>query len=133
MADIQGFLTVVTLDGTVVTAQLNDVSLSQSKNVMSKPTMDGTGDPAKLVGQKSGTLSASGQVDTVGFQGLEVTWGKSTPVAFEIELGDGSTVDGGSYAGNVTLTQFDVESSADDTWNFTLAGDTDSVVYTLPA
>ncbi len=133
MADVQGFLTTVTIDGTNVTAQFNDVSLAFSKNVMMKPTMDGTGDAAKLTGQKSGTLTVSGQVDTVGFAGLNATWAKDTAVAFVVDIGDGATIDAGSYAGNVTLSQFDVESSADDTWNFTLAGDTDSVVYTLPA
>ena len=129
MSDIQGFLTIVSVDGTDVTAQCNDVSLSQSKDVMSKATMDGTPESAKLVTNKSGTLSATGQVDTAGFAGLQTTWEKDISVVFSLQMGDGATIDGGTYSGNVTLSQFDVEAATDDTWNFTLSGDTDSVVY----
>ena len=132
MTDVQGFLTTVTIDGTNVTAQFNDVALAFSKNVMMKPTMDGTGDAAKLTGQKSGTLTVSGQVDTVGFAGLNATWAKDTAVAFVVDIGDGATIDAGSYAGNVTLNSFAPEASAEDTWNVSISGDTDSVVYTAP-
>ena len=130
MADIQGFLTTVVIDGTDVTAQFGDVALSLSKNVMSKPTMDGTGDPLKLVGQKSGTLTVNGQVDTAGFAGLNTTWAKDTKVPFSVEIGDGATIDAGTYSGSVTLNSFAPEASADDTWNVAISGDTDSVVYT---
>ena len=133
MADIQGFLTTVTVDGTDITAQFNDVALSFSKNVMSKPTMDGTGDAKKLTGQRSGTLSLTGQVDTTGFAGLNTTWLKDVSVLFSLEVGDGVTIDAGSYAGNITLTDFSIDAAADDSWNVSLAGDTDTVVYTPPA
>ena len=118
MADVQGFLTLFNLDGSDVTLQCNSVGLSQAKNVMSKPTMDGTGNPTKLTGQKTGTLTAAGQVDTVGFGGLNTTWEKDTAVAFSLRMGDGAGVQAGTYSGNVTLSALDVDSSADDTWNF---------------
>lgn len=130
MTDVQGFLATVTVDTVDITALLNDVSLGRSKNVMAKPTMDGSGDAIKLVGQKTGTLSVTGQVDTAGHAGLESTWAKDVKVSFSIEMGDGGTIDAGSYAGNVTLSDFQVEAATDDTWNVTLAGDTDSIVYT---
>jgi len=132
MADIAGHITTVTLDSTNITAQMNDVALAQAKNVMSKPTMDGTGDPLKLVGQKSGTLTVNGQVDDAGFAGLAATWAKDTAVPFEVVMGDGAALDAGKYSGNVTLSQFDKEAAASDVWNVTISGETDSVAYTPP-
>jgi len=102
MADVQGFLVTLTLDTVEITAFCNDVTLSRAKNVMSKPTMDGTGVPIQLTGSLTGTLSMSGQVDTAGQDGLETTWAKDT------------------------------EAAASDAWNFSLDGATDSVDYVAP-
>ncbi len=132
MADVQGFLVTLTLDAVEITAFCNDVTLSRAKNVMSKPTMDGTGVPIQLAGSLTGTLSMSGQVDTAGQDGLETTWAKDTAVAFILEVGDGATIQAGTYSGNVTLSTFDVEAAASDAWNFSLEGATDSVDYVAP-
>jgi len=132
MADVQGFLVTLTLDQAEITALCNNVALSRSKNVMSKTTMDGTGIPQQLVGQSTGTLSMAGQVDTTGQEGLEATWAKDTKVAFILVVGDGATIDAGTYNGSVTLTNLAVDASADNTWNFSLDGATDSVSYAPP-
>jgi len=132
MSDIQGFLVTLTLDTVEITAQCTDVTLSRAKNVMSKPTMDGTGFPQQLIGQNTGTLSMNGQVDTVGQEGLEATWIKWAKVAFILDVGDGATIKAGTYNGSVSLSSFDVEAAADGMWNFSLSGDTDSVSYTPP-
>ena len=127
--DIPGFLVTLTLDAVEITAVCNDVSLTRAKNVMSKPTMDGTGIPIQLAGSKTGELSMTGQVDTAGQEGLETTWLKDTKVAFVLEVGDGATVQAGTYNGSVTLSQFDIDAAASDAWNFSLSGATDSVSF----
>lgn len=133
MGDVQGFLVTLTLDSTVITALCNNVYLSRAKNVMSKPTMDGTGIPINLAGSETGTLTMSGQVDTAGQTGLEATWVKSVKVAFILDVGDGAAIKAGTYNGSVTLQTFDIEAAASDAWNFTLDGLTESVSYTPPA
>jgi len=130
MADVQGFLVSLTLDGDVITALCSDVSLTRAKNVMSKPTMDGTGVPTQLAGQATGTLSMNGQVDTVGQDTLETTWVLNTKVPFILDVGDNATIKAGTYIGNVTLSAFDIDAAASDSWNFALSGATDSVTYT---
>lgn len=132
MSDIQGFLVDLTLDSTLITAQLNSLSLSRAKNVMSKPTMDGTGIPLQLAGQHTGTLDMSGQVDTAGQTGLEATWAKDVKVAFVLVVGDGATINAGTYNGSVTLSAFNIDTAADDAFNFSLSGVTDSVSFTPP-
>ncbi len=132
MSDIQGFLVQLTLDTTEITALCNDVSLTRDKNVMVKATMDGTGVPHQLVGSKTGTLSMTGQVDTAGQEGLETTWLKDVKVAFVLVVGDGGTVDAGTYNGSVTLSSFTIDAAASDAWNFSLDGATDSVSYAPP-
>ncbi len=132
MADVQGFLVTLTLDTVEITALCNDVALSRSRDVMSKPTMDGSGEPGQLPGQLTGTLSMTGQVDTAGQAGLETTWAKDAAVAFAMVVGDGATIDAGTYAGQVALTTFDIEAAASDAWNFSLDGTTRSVTYTPP-
>jgi len=129
MSDVQGFLVTLTLNTDEITALCNDVSLTRGKNVMAKPTMDGTGRPQQLVGNETGELSMSGQVDTVGQEVLEATWVFNTKVAFVLDVGDGATIKAGTYNGSVTLSQFDIEAAASDAWNFTLSGATDSVSF----
>ena len=130
--DIQGFLCTLTLDGEDITVLLNDLSLSRAKNVMSKPTMDGTGVPQQLVGNKTGTLSMNGQVDTAGQAGLETSWAKDASVAFSLVVGDGATIKAGTYTGAVVLSAFDIDTAASDSFNFALSGETAGVVYTAP-
>jgi len=131
--DIQGFATVIELDGNEITAYLNDASIDRTKSVMTKPTMDGTGVPLKLVTQKDGTISLNGQVDTVGQDILEATFVFDSPVSFKMELGDvESGLDAGLYSGNVTLEGETISTSADGTFDFALTG-TGWLDYTPPA
>ena len=133
MSDIQGFLVELTLDGNIIDVYCNDVALARAKNVMAKATMDGTGVPTQLVGLSTGTLSMNGQVDTAGQTVLEATWAKDTKVAFILVVGDGGTIDAGTYEGFLALSTFDVEAAADGLWNFSLSGDTDTVSFAPPA
>ncbi len=121
--DVQGFHAVLTLDGNVVTAYCNDVSFDRQKTVETKATMDGTGIPLKLVTAKDGTLELSGQVDTAGQTLLEATFDKDVPVEFSAEIGDGATIDAGTYAGDVTITGMPLDASAADAWNFSLSAE----------
>lgn len=133
MTDVQGFLVDLTLDGTVITARLQDLSLDRTRNVMAKATMKGDGKPTQLAGQETGTLSMNGQVDTAGQAGLETTWEKTDSVAFSLEIGDGATIDAGTYTGQVLLGSFNVSTAADGMVDFALSGDTyGAVTYTPP-
>ena len=123
MSDVQGFLATITLDSQDITAYLNDASFDRTKTVETKPTMDGTGIPLKLVTQKDGTLTLDGQVDTAGQSVLETIFAKDTPVAFVAIMGDGATIDAGTYSGDVTLSGETISTSASDTWNFTMTAE----------
>ena len=134
MTDIQGFLVTMTLDGADVTLWLNDLTLERSKAILNKATMDGTGYPTQLPSSKSGALNMNGQVDTAGAQVLEATWAKDVPVAFSLVVGDGATIAAGTYSGNLALSDFAIETSADDAWNFGLQSVTSgAVAYAAPA
>ena len=96
MTDVQGFLALITLDTSDITAYLNDASFDRTKTVETKPTMDGTGIPLKLVTQKDGTLTLDGQVDTAGQSVLETIFAKDTPRPVVASMGDGATIDAGT-------------------------------------
>lgn len=132
MTDVQGFYADITLDTETITAYCNDVSIERTKTVQTKPTMDGTGVPLKLVTQKDGTMSLNGQIDTAGHQILEATFAKDVAVAAVVAIGDGAAIDAGRYAGDVTLNGSTVAATADGTWDFTLSAD-GLLVYTPPA
>ncbi len=131
MADIQGFETVVELDGNVITLYLNEASYDGKRNVLTKPTMDGTGVPQKMIVQDDGSASMSGQVDTVAQALLEASYAKQVPVSFKITVGDGGPLDAGSYSGDVALSGRTVSTSADGTWDFILTTD-GFLAYTPP-
>jgi len=134
MTDLPGFLVALTLDGTEITAQCNDVALNRTRNAMAKATMDGTGFPTQLAGQETGELAMNGQVDTAGWKGLEQTWGKAAVVPFNLVVGDSGTIDAGTYSGSVLLSSYGAEASADGMWNFALTGTTSGLVlFTPPA
>lgn len=132
MADVQAFYTQITLDGSRVEAYCNDVQMPRNINVMEKPTMDGSGVPLLLAGQRTGSVSLSGQVDTVGQAIFEAEFDAAVPVTLVVEVGDGATIDAGTYTGTVIVNSLPVEAAADDTWNFSLDA-TGFMVYTAPA
>ncbi len=132
MSDVQGFLAELTLDGNVVTPYLNDVTLARTVNAMTKSTMDGTGFPTHLHGLETGTLAMNGQVDTAGQGVLEGSWGKKGILQFELSIGDGFSVKAGTYAGDIALSDFEIVAAADDAWNFSMAGNVSSVIFTPP-
>jgi hypothetical protein len=133
-SDIQGFLVVLTLDGNVITAQCTNLGIDRSKASLKKSVMDGTGNPTYLPGEETGAFAVIGSVieGAGNIEALEVTWSKEVEVPFIILVGDGATVDAGTYSGDTLLSTFNITTSPDDTWTFDIAGDTGKITYTAP-
>jgi len=129
MAFIQGFLASLTLDGNDITLVTADVTLSESRTVLDKSTMDGSGYSASIPGKRSGTLSITGHVDQANLNLLEAAWAQDVTVMFELEIAEGKTTDA-KWAGWITLSAFDKSTAADSNWAFTLSGETVDLAYT---
>ena len=133
-ADIQGFLVVLTLDGNDITVQCTRLAVDRSKASLKKSTMDGTGSPEYIPGEETGQLGITGSVieGAVAIEALEETWAKAAEVPFSVLVGDGATVDAGTYSGDTLLQTFNVGTEPSDTWSFDMVGDTGKIVYTPP-
>lgn len=132
--DLNGFLAIVILDGNTITAQLTNLRFERTVGSNKKSTMDGTGSPTYLAGERAGTFTMDGTIaDDDSHNLIEAIWAKYASVPFSVEVGDGATVDAGTYAGNVLLTRADQVAEPEDAWRFTMAGDTGEIVFTPPA
>ena len=122
MADfVQGFLADIELDGNDQTSITVDFTLSRSRTVLDKATMDNTPDPASIPGMTTGTLAFNGHVSQAELNLLEVSFAKTVPVAWTITIVEGLTTDG-SWSGEMTFDSFDVDTSAEDNWGFAASG-----------
>ena len=132
MADIQGFYVTLTLDTNDITLYCNNLTLDRTRNVLTKPTMDGTGEPKFLGGTRVGNLSMDGQVDSDGNALLEATWAKDEAVPFTLIVGEDATITAGSYAGEILLDGNSISVAADDSWDFSMSGAARAIVFTAP-
>jgi len=132
--DVQGFLVTLTLDGNDITVQCTNLSLDRAKAALKKSTMDGTGSPTYLPGEETGVFDIAGSVipGATNIEALETTWAKQVEVPFIIDVGDGATIEAGTYTGNTLLNTFNVVTAPDDTWTFDISGDTGKITYTAP-
>ena len=127
---VQGFLAVVTIDGTDTTPITANVGLARSRTVLDKSVMDGTGFASSIPGMLSGTLAFDGHISQAELNTLEVSYAKDIPVTFAVEINEGLSTDG-AYAGSFTFETLDVETSADGNWAFSAGGPTSgAIVYT---
>ena len=133
--DIPGFLVTLTLDDNVITALCTNLGIERSRVALKKSVMDGTGSPTYLDGEETGTFDILGSVieGAAGIEALETTWAKLGAIPFIIEVGDGATVDAGTYSGDTQLNAFNVSTEPDDVWKFEIGGDTGRITYTPPA
>ena len=134
-ADINGFLVTLTLDGNVITALCTNLGFDRTVSSLKKSVMDGTGSPTYLGSEETGTFNIVGSVieGAAGVEALETTWAKKAEVPFIIEVGDGATIDAGTYSGDTLLNAFNITAAPDDTWSFDITGDTGIIAYTPPA
>jgi len=129
MAFIQGYLASLTLDGNDITLVTADVSMSESKTVLNKSVMDGSGEASSIPGMFSGSLSINGHIDQENLNLLEESWAKQVPVTFTLTIDQWLTTDG-SWTGTITLSTFTKATAADSNWSFTLSGETIGVTFT---
>jgi len=130
---VQGFLATITVDGVDQTLTIEQGGLTRSKSVLSKGSMDGTGFAKSIPGPVTGTLDLTGHIVQLNLNDLELAFAKDVPVAFTMTITEGLVTDA-AYSGFVTLSQFDVDTSADANWAFQLQGETSGeIVYTPSA
>ena len=97
---IPGYLGQVTLNADNISAVGSVVSLTRTRNIMSKPTF-GSPYAFSLGGQKVGAFDASGHVAVLQLPDLEAAFVSDAPIAFSLQVGDAAgATDAGLYSGN---------------------------------
>ena len=129
---VQSFLVSLDLDGNDITVNLTDITFDETRSVLSKGTMDGSGAMKNIPGMKSGTMSLSGFVDQLEWNKIEATWAKDTEVPFILTIVQGFATDA-SWAGNLVMGDKSVNPAVDAAWAFSLSGDTSGPVTYTPA
>ena len=130
---IPGYLGTVTLNSDDISAVASVTTLETTRNIMTKPTF-GSPYAYSLGGQKLGTFSAEGHIDTLKLADIETAFNLDVPFAFSIQVGDAAgATDAGLYAGNCVLTSLTRTGSADGEWDWSFSAQTSGVVtYTGP-
>ncbi len=132
MAFVQGFLAELELDSNVITLVTADVTFAESKTVLDKSVMDGSGFAKSIPGMVSGSLNINGHIDQANLNLLEASWAKDISVIFRLTINEGLATDG-SWSGIVTLDSFSRETAADSNWAFTLSGSTSTATIFTPS
>lgn len=127
-----GYLAVLSVDSTDVSAYCESFNLTQTRNAIRKPTF-GEESPQHIGGLKDGTISGSGHVSVAGLPALQTAFDNAQPVTFDYAPSGAGSEESGSYAGSAVLSSFDVGSEADGQVSFTFDGATSgAIVYTAP-
>ena len=80
MANQQGFLADLSLDGLDITTNVQSTPLTRTKGTLNKAVQDNLGEMQSIPGMSSGTLNVTGWLDTDEHNALEVTWAKDVAV-----------------------------------------------------
>ena len=130
MGFVQGFLATLTLDTVDITLFVTDVSFDQTKTVLDKSVMDGTGNMDVIPGMESGTLGINGHIDQANLNALETSWAKDTVVPFVLTVAEGLGTDA-AWTGNIAMSDFSKATTFDGNWAFSITGTTSgNVAYT---
>jgi len=130
---IPGYLGTVLLNADDISAIGSVVSLTKTRNLMTKPTF-GAAYAHSLGGQKIGAFSAQGHVSVEQLADLDAAFNSDAPIAFSLQIGDAAgPTDGGIYAGECVLSSFEITASADGEWDWSIEATTSGdVTYTAP-
>lgn len=132
MTFIPGYLGTVTINSDNVSAIGSVVRLSQTRNVMTKPTF-GNAFGSSLGGQKLGGFSASGHISAEQIEDLQAAFDAAS-VAFSLQVGEGGqATDAGVYTGNCVISDFTIEANADGEWDWSLDAQTSGTITYTPA
>jgi predicted secreted protein len=130
---IPGYLGTVLLNTDDISAVGSVVSLSKTRNIMTKPTF-GSPYAFSLGGQKLGSFSAQGHVSVEQIADIDNAFASDAPIAFSIQIGDAAgPTDAGLYAGNCVLSDYTITANADGEWDWSIEAQTSgAVTYTAP-
>ena len=129
---IPGYLGTVTLNADNISTIGSVVSLTRTRNVMSKPVF-GSPYAYSLGGQKVGAFDASGHISTEQLADLEAAFASDAPIAFSLQVGDAAgATDAGLYSGNCVVGEFTIEASADGEWDWSITATTSGLVTYAP-
>lgn len=130
---IPGYLGTVLLNADDISAIGSVVSLTKTRNIMTKPTF-GSPYAFSLGGQKIGAFSANGHVSVEQLGDLEAAFNSDAPIAFSLQVGDAAgPTDAGLYAGTCVLSTYTIEAAADGEWDWSIEAQTSGeVTYTAP-
>jgi hypothetical protein len=130
---IPGYLGTVLLNADDISAIGSVVSLSKTRNLMTKPTF-GSAYAHSLGGQKLGTFSAQGHVSAEQVSDLETAFNSDAPIDFSLQIGDAAgPTDGGLYTGECVLSSFEITANADGEWDWSIEAQTSGpITYAAP-
>jgi hypothetical protein len=130
---IPGYLGTVLLNADDISAIGSVVSLTKTRNLMTKPTF-GSPYAHSLGGQKIGAFSAQGHVSAEQIADLDTAFNSDSPIAFSLQIGEAAgATDGGLYTGDCVLSSFEITANADGEWDWSIEATTSGdVVYTPP-
>jgi predicted secreted protein len=130
---IPGYKATVTLNADNISASGSVVSLSQTRNLLAKPTFGSTHQHS-LGGQRLGTFSANGHVSAEQVADLQSAFDSDAPIAFSLQIGDAAgPTDGGMYEGDCVLSDYTIEANADGEWDWSIEATTSGIITYTPA
>ncbi len=125
---IPGYLGTVLLNADDISAIGSVVSLSKTRNIMTKPTF-GSPYAYSLGGQKLGSFSAQGHVSVEQIADIDNAFNSDAPIAFSLQIGDAAgPTDAGLYAGMCVLSDYTIEANADGEWDWSIEAQTSGEV-----
>lgn len=132
MAFVPGYLGTITLNAeTIKDLGGHVIDLNMQRNVMTLPLF-GQAWAGALEGQRQGTFTASGTIDSDKLAALQTAF-ESGPVAFSIQVGAaGEATDGGVYTGSCIVSNLTINAAADGKWEWSITATTNDAVFHTP-
>lgn len=129
---IPGWQAVISINTEDLTVIGNVLSFTRSKGSQPKPVF---GQPFRneIPGQGSGTIDAQGHVSVEKVGALETMFNSEVSVPYAIEAGvSGTATDAGSWAGNLVVTEYTLDSDAEGEWEWTISATLDGIPVFTP-
>jgi hypothetical protein len=130
---IPGHATEATINLVDIGITGNVLTLQRSRSSQPKPVF-GSDFRREIPGQGSGTLAIEGHVTVEQIGDLETIYASQVSLAYVIQVGEaGGDTDAGTFAGNLVVTDYSLESDAEGEWEYSLSATLDGApVYTAP-
>jgi len=130
---IPGWSTDVVVHLHDLTVVANSFSMTRTKGSLPKAVF-GSSFRKEIPGQAGGTVALAGHVSVEILPDLETIFNSDVAVAYIFEVGIAtSAVEAGAYTGFMVITEFSLDSGAEDEWDWTINATLDGVpVFTPP-